>query len=235
MSELFNESTRSLMVAIYGWYVFVPVLVGLIFFKKLNKPQVLIFYITLLSGLNHLASKIVRSVATDHNNAWVFHVYVPLIFWLTWRLYKAELEKIFFRGFFNLLLGVCFSFFIVNSLFIQDLKTVPSNGIFVISGVFIMFGFSYFYSLLKQTQFKSLEKEPVFWFTSGVIMYYSSTILIFLLVFSNLEVSYRSLEEEKLATVIVSILNVFFNLVLVTSYLIALWVKPPRLVLNNFS
>ena len=228
MGELFNESTRLLMVEIYGWYVFVPVIVGLLFIKRLNKPQSLIFYIALLSAINHIVSKIVKNVALDHNNTWVFHIYVPILFWLTWKLYKAEVENVFFKGFFNSLLIISLIFFGLNSFFIQGLKVVPSNGIFVISGVFILLGFSYFYSLLKQTHFKSLEREPVFWFTTGVILYYSSTILIFLLVYSNLEVSYKSLEEEKVATSIVSILNVFFNLVLITAYLISIWVKPPQ-------
>ncbi|NVK84942.1 MAG: hypothetical protein HWE21_11520 [Cytophagia bacterium] len=221
MGEIFNESTRQFLVNIYAWYVFVPAVVGFFLLKRLNKIQKLIFYIALLSAINHKVSQIVRNVVEDHYNGWVYHIYVPILFWLTWRTYKEELKDIYSERFFQILLGVCLSFFVLNSFYIQNLRLIPTNGIFVISGVFIFWGFSYFYSLLKQSQFKSLEKEPVFWFTTGVLMYYSSTVLIFLLV-------YNYLEQGSEATYIAAILNAFFNLILVTSYLISLWVKPPK-------
>lgn len=209
------------MSSIYSWYVFVPVVLGVIFLKRLNKAQRLIFYIASLSAVNHGVSKIVRDVVVDKNNTWVYHIYVPLLFWLTWRIYRGELKGIFSKELFSIILGASLCFFFINSLFIQGLRVLPTNAIFLISGIFIFWGFSYFYSLLKQTQFRSLEKEPVFWFTTGVIMYYSSTVLIFLLVFSYLE---RNSETSY----IVIILNVFFNLVLITAYLISIWVKPPQ-------
>lgn len=221
MDEIFNGSTRDFVVGIYAWYVYVPVLAGVIFWKRLIRVQKLIFYISLLTAINHGLSLIVRDLAEDHVNAWVYHIYVPILFWLTWLIYRQELKDIYSKVFFQVLLVSSLLFFVVNSFFIQSLWVVPTNGIFVISGIFIFWGFSYFYSLLRQTQFKSLEREPVFWFTTGVLMYYSSTVLIFLLV-------YNYLEQGTEATFIAVILNAFFNLILVTVYLISLWVKPPQ-------
>lgn len=221
MDEIFNGSTRDFVVGIYAWYVYVPVLAGVISWKRLIRVQKLIFYISLLTAINHGLSLIVRDLAEDHVNAWVYHIYVPILFWLTWLIYRQELKDIYSKVFFQVLLVSSLLFFVVNSFFIQSLWVVPTNGIFVISGIFIFWGFSYFYSLLRQTQFKSLEKEPVFWFTTGVLMYYSSTVLIFLLV-------YNYLEQGTEATFIAVILNAFFNLILVTVYLISLWVKPPQ-------
>lgn len=222
MSEVFNESTSRLIIEIYSWYVFLPVVFGALLWRRLNKPQKLILYIAALSAVNHIVSKIVRDyIAVDHNNAWVYHIYVPLLFWFTWRVYREELKNIFSTVFFKAILIVPLVFFLINSIFLQSLRSIPTNGIFVISGIFIFWGFSYFYSLLKRTHFKPLENEPVFWFTTGVLMYYSSTVLIFLLV-------YNYLESGTEATYIATILNGFFNLVLVTSYIISIWVKPPK-------
>lgn len=221
MSEIFNESARVFLVTLYTWYVFVPVVLGFFFYKRLNKVQRLVFYITILTAANHHLSRVVSNLADDGNNAWVFHIYVPILFWLTWRAYREELKEIYSKRFFEIILVLCLSFFVVNSFFIQNLRVVPTNGIFVISGIFIYWGFSYFYSLLNQSQFKSLEREPVFWLTTGVLMYYSSTVLIFLLVFSYLQ-------DNTEATSIALVLNAFFNLILVTTYLISLWVKPPK-------
>ncbi|MBO6495579.1 MAG: hypothetical protein JJ978_08440 [Roseivirga sp.] len=209
------------MVQIYSWYVFVPVLVGLFFLKRLNAEQKLILYIALLSGINHKASQLVMEMAVDHNNVWVYHIYIPILFWLTMRLYKSAIRVIYAKKLFDLILWISLVFFALNSFWIQGFKIVPTNAIFLMSGVFIFWGVSYFYSLLKQTHFKSLETDPVFWFSTGVIMYYSSTVLIFLLVYNYLE---RGTE----ATYIATILNAFFNLVLVTTYIISIWVKPPK-------
>lgn len=219
MSEIFNSSTQDLMSGLYGWYVFTPVLLGLLLWKRLNKVQRLIFYIGVVTAANHTLSSIVREMF--QLNVWLYHIYVPILFWLTWRVYKMELKALFSKRAFNILLSVVLAFFVFNSAFIQGFKTTPTYAIFILSGIFIFWCFSYFYSLLKQTQYKSLEKEPLFWFTTGVLMYYSSTILIFLLVFNFLA-------EDTEATYIALILNAFFNLVLITAYLISIWVKPPR-------
>jgi len=221
MTDFFNNSTRELIVNIYAWYVFVPVLAGVIFWTRLSSTQRLILYISLLSGVNHLTANLVMKYADDSNNTWVAHAYVPILFWLMWRIYKEELRGIFSKRFFEIILGISLLFFLGNSLFIQGFRVLPTNGIFLLSGIFMFWGFSYFYSLLRQTQFRSLEKEPVFWFNAGVLMYYSSTIIIFLLVFNLLA-------PETEATYIATILNAFFNLVLVTTYLISIWVKPTQ-------
>lgn len=219
MSEIFNSSTQDLMSEIYGWYVFAPVLLGVFLWKRLNQVQRLIFYIGVVTAANHALSSVVRE--KFDLNVWVYHIYVPILFWFTWKIYKMELKALFEKRAFNVLLYVVLTFFVVNSALIQGLKTTPTYAIFILSGVFIFWCFSYFYSLLRQTQYKSLEKEPLFWFTTGVLMYYSSTILIFLLVFNFLA-------EDTDATYIALILNAFFNLVLITAYLISIWVKPPQ-------
>ncbi len=200
--------------------MFVPVLAGIIFWKRLNWAQKLIFYIAILSALNHLASLIVREVVQG-NNTWVYHIYVPILFWFTWRLYKKELKGILSKSFFKILLGIALPYFTINAFFIQGLKVIPTYPIFGISAIFIFWSFSYFYSLLKQEQYKPLDSQPIFWFTTGVLMYYSSTVLIFLLV-------YNLLEKGDESTYIAVILNALFNLVLVTTYLIAIWVKPQQ-------
>lgn len=222
MSQFFNEEVFNFISKAYFWYVWVPVILGFLWRKKLTKVQVLIYNIALLSAINHLVSWIVKETKiTGGINTYVYHAYVPILFYFTWKAYKEELSSLFSKNFFSVLLGLVLVFCVMNTILFQGLFTTPTNAIFVLSIVLIFWSISYFYSLLRQRNLKPLEKEPLFWLTTGQLVYYSSTILIFLLV-------YNYLEEDSETTYIALTLNAAFNLVLVTTYLIALWVRPEK-------
>ena len=219
MSEIFNESTLDVIVRAYAWYLFAPVILGLVYRNRLNRTQKIIFYVAILSALNYWLGYFIAQMFK--NNLWVYHLYVPLLFYFTWKIYSQELKSLFSVTFFRVILVIAIGFFVVNTVFWQPLEQLPTYAIFSMCMVFIIWCVSYYYSLLKQTQYRSLEREPLFWFNTGVLLYYSSTILLFLLVFNILKANTE-------ANFIASIMNALFNLVLVTAYLISLWVRPPQ-------
>lgn len=219
MEEIFNRPTLDSISGVYGWFMYLPVIIGLVFWKRLNNSQKLIFYISVLTVVNHVTSGYLARKSIS--NLWVFHFYIPILFYLTWKIYSRKLASLISLKWFKALLGISLIFFIANSTVFQGINSLPTYSIFTMSGVFILWSFAYFYSLLKQTQYGSLEREPMFWFNVGVLIYYATTVVIFLLVFNYLE-------PESDTMFIALIMNAFFNLILVATYTIALWVKPPK-------
>ena len=216
MGEIFNASTQDALLNTYAVYVFVPVLLGILFWRRLIETQKLIFYITVLTAINHTLTSLIKH---SGSNVWVYHLYVPALFYLTWKIYSKELRKLFPPLVSKVILILVLAFCAFNTAFLQNLGVSPTNSIFVLSAVFIFWCVGYFYSLLQETELKPLEKLPIFWFNAGVLLYYSSTVILFLLVFNFLE-------DQTETKYIALILNAIFNLVLVTSYIISLWVKP---------
>lgn len=122
-------------------------------------------------------------------------------------------------------------FFLIDTLLIKEINSyayyLNSNITTTASLIYIAIGIKYFSKLLKEVKYQKLEKNPLFWFSAGIILYYSGTLILFLL--SN-QVSTNP-EEYTLYYEIALAgwgLNSIFNMVLNTAYSIALWVNPIR-------
>jgi hypothetical protein len=90
----------------------------------------------------------------------------------------------------------------------------------LIESVLILgFVIAYFYKVFQETVIVRLEHEPLFWFSSGLFIYFSGNTFIFIL--SNYLLSY-SVDLNYQAWIIHAMLNV----VLYVFYSIALWIRP---------
>lgn len=109
---------------------------------------------------------------------------------------------------------------IANSHFIQGYFSFNSNVTTSSSLIFISLSIAYFFKLLKEVKYQKLEKTPMFWISTGVLMYYSSTLILFLLG--------EVFEGSNLARDVALAawgLNSIFNMMINTFYSLALWVK----------
>lgn len=199
------------------WYVFLPLVVGVFRFRHLSNMQVYILYVVILTVFNDMLNIVLR--VNSLSNLWTLHFYVPVLFLFVWRIYRGELNRVLSPIGAKILLGVFLLGCLINSFVFQGLNEWPSNMIFLESIAFVVFAVIYFYSLLKRTRLEPLEKIPLFWFNSGALLYYSSAFLLFLLVLNFISVELDSMS-------IAFGFNAIFNLVLLTSYSISLWVKP---------
>ena len=193
----------------------IPLIIGFFRWGKLSSIQRILVFIILTTLISDLLTLSLRQ--TNHNNHWVYHIYVPVFFILLIFLYKkllANLPQLFFH-----ILQFSFLFFcLINSLFFQNINSFNSNAVTVAWFIYLYFALTYFYQLLKNPPNGSLIKNPVFWFNTGIILYHSSTIILFgvlnhLLKQSN-EVMYASW-----------VLNIIFTIVLNCFYLLTICIK----------
>jgi hypothetical protein len=96
----------------------------------------------------------------------------------------------FFLFFFNTppkkrgwVLGIYAVLFLIDSIFLEPLNTFVSfnpiarsfNGLVV-----VVLSFIYFYRVYQQEKITLLEREPSFWFVSGLLLYFSTSFFTFL-------------------------------------------------------
>ena len=199
----------------------IPVFIGFIRFKRLSPLQRFLVVIVSLSFLVDTAGGILLNNRT--NNLPLYNAYALVNFNLLWFLYQKEIPKLKNRIIWGSQIAInLFAF--VNVWFIQYILSFNSNLILLCSISFIVLACYSFYQLLIEIKFTRLEKNPIFWINSGVIVYYSSTLILFLL--SN-QINDADTNAYNLHLASWG-LNSFFNVLLNTAYSIALWVKATK-------
>lgn len=149
-------------------------------------------------------------------NLWVYHYYVPIQFCLITVLYSYMLKSMVSNRvmFFT---GVSFVIFsLINTLFLQDTSQFNTNSILISNIVFVVFALLFFYQLLKKPLVKKLEHLPQFWINLAILIYYSSSSVLFYMVNHVVKVDTESL------TIIWSV-NIGLYIILNCLYSIGLW------------
>lgn len=201
----------------------IPVGVGLLVWKRLKERYRSIFFLA-------LATLVVDGLASflwlnKTNNLFLTHIHTLAEFLLIANVYRLN-----FKGFlktnivFWTMVGfVCLS--LLNTFFIQGIMINNSYMMVVESLVLITLALVNFYQFSHELKIERLGHDPMFWFSSGVLIYFSSNIFIF--IFSNYVLTY-SKELDIRMWAIHSVFYIFFEIICA----ITLWLG--RKKLNSF-
>lgn len=195
----------------FNRYTSLPALLYFLFFsREWKKPAGIVFYIALFSFLSDFFSFIYAKYVFPNTygiiNTWHFvNLWAVGIYFLGFLPKKRTLILVFLSS-----LSVCF---FVTHVFFYDFLEPNSVFWLLASSTIILFVLLGFFELLK-TPTQSLSANPSFWVLTGLFVFTTSTLFMFLfqnyLVF-ELEVS-RSLFAPLL--MIVSIANIAKNFLL---------------------
>lgn len=202
---------------ISSFIVIIPLLLSVYKFKSLNKVQVKLVYLLIAVLMVEIISNILWYKKI--NNLPVYHFFTAIQFLLIVNIYKEVLSQIFSKLFFIILSVGFIVFAIINTVFLQGLMTFNSNVTTVLGSLVIFFSLSYFYALLKEVKYSSLETNPMFWINSGFLIYFSSNLILF---YINNSMFKGSTE----ASYLVWGLHAAINIVLTIFYTVAISVKP---------
>jgi len=197
--------------------IVLPLLIAIWKYYRLSTMQRKLFYLIVLFFITELIANILWY--QKKNNLSVYHFYSIIEFGLIVNIYKDELKKIFPKRFFTTLVIGFTVFAIVNMSYFQGLKTFNSNATTLLGVLVIFLSLSYFYALLKEVKYTSLERNPMFWLNAGFLIYFSSNLLLF---FINNSMFTKADEVSYL----VWGLHAIVNIVLVIFFIIAIWVNP---------
>ncbi|WP_109098727.1 hypothetical protein [Aquimarina sp. AU58] len=209
---------------ISSFIILVPLLLSVLKFKSLNKIQLRLGYLLLVTLIVEFISNVLWYQKI--NNLPVYHFFTVIQFLLIVNIYKRALSQTFSKYFFTSL-GIGFMVFaVVNIMFFQDLFTFNSNATTLMGAIVIFLSLSYFYALLKEVKYSALETNPMFWINSGFLIYFSSNLILF---YINNSMFKGSTE----ASYLVWGLHAVINIVLTIFYTVAIWVKPKKETSEN--
>ena len=190
--------------------------IGMVRFKKLSNTQRLLFWLILATVITETVSEVLWR--KEMNNFPVFHFYAIIEFSLIFTIYYRALYPSFSNKFLYWTLGGFLGFAIFNALFLQSLFTANSNVTTLSSVILVVLSLLYFYKTLKDSKLIHLEKSIMFWVSTGVLIYFSSSLVLF--TFGNLLVS-----ESISDTMSIWVVHVCFNIFYYSLLSIALWVR----------
>ncbi|MGB0524445.1 MAG: hypothetical protein ACPGJS_15850, partial [Flammeovirgaceae bacterium] len=109
------------------------------------------------------------------NNLFTGHIYTPIQFILIVCIYQLTLKSISSKWFIALnILFVTFS--ILNTVYLQPLSIHNSYARTISSIILVGLSILYFQQALQNPTNHQAEKIPMFWFNSGVLLYFFCTL-----------------------------------------------------------
>lgn len=150
----------------------------------------------------------------------IYHVFTVIEFLLILNIYSAVLTKMITKnGIYAL--GVSFFLFsCFNVLFIQSIFVFNSVPIVIHSILVILITFISLYNILKDPQYTLLNNNSLFWISAGLLIYFSSSLVLFYIV--------NSLELTQLESHTIWGLHAIINILLILFYMRALWVQQEK-------
>ena len=68
----------------------------------------------------------------------------------------------------------------LNSIYLQPSNTFPSHARYSESILLILLSLTYFYKVFTELKVEKLWEEGMFWLSTGLLIYYSGTLILFL-------------------------------------------------------
>ena len=110
----------------------------------------------------------------------LFHIYTVLEFCVLALLYKQLFHKERIKKSINIIILLFFVFKILDITFFTSIQESDTLAMTLESVVMITFGILYFDQVLREMVIPNLEKYPVFWINSGILIYFSGSLFLFL-------------------------------------------------------
>jgi hypothetical protein len=161
-----------------SFLIFLPTLIGLYLFKKLIKEfQVLTIYLFLF-GLVELSNYILGQ--QQIKTIFILHLFIPVEF-----MFLAYIFQLNFDNWLSKKIVILIIFFftllsILNSIFLQSIDSFPSYTRYLESILLILLSLTYFYQVFTELKVEKLWEEGMFWFSTGLLIYYSGTMILYL-------------------------------------------------------
>ncbi len=211
-----EEELAWLITNVSKYSVALPALIGVFVFFRLENTQKVILLLVLISVLSEASAHILGF--TGAGQTVVYYLFTCFEFGLLTYVF-AEGIKPFFRPIFFLAIALFFLIFIlIDMIWISGIAQFNSYSTAIEGLILIFFALIFFYKTLHELKIRFLEREPLFWISAGVLLYFSSSLFIFL--FSNY------VNSSTTALFIIWGIHGIFSILLNVFYSTALWVRP---------
>lgn len=192
-----------------------PFIAAIVNYKNLNKTLkiaaiffLIAFFVDFLLWLNYL-----RYIKMENNHPFLYLSIIINITFYTTIYYRSfyinELKK------FTILAGMAVLTTILIFIFKYSIWSYPTWENTILCFYMIVISLLYFYQIFQRQEFIEIEKQPLFWINSGVLIYFSFTIFLYMLL-------------KKIQIKDFLIINAITNIISNLLFTIGLSCKPPK-------
>ena len=168
---------EKLLIHIPSYLLALPLLIGLIRWKGHSHEQrrlnILLICWAILQIGQHLGMLLFR------NNLPLFHLALPIEFPLIVAIYRPGFKKEAWSPLLLPITLVFICFCILSAIFWQGLDQLPTTTRTVESFLLSLLALAYFFTLLRDLRITHLLRSPMFWLSTGTLIYYAGNVLIF--------------------------------------------------------
>jgi hypothetical protein len=148
----------------------------------------------------------------------IYHIFTLLEFFLLNQIFARTLTPLLSKLFFNSSLIFMFLVELADLLWLSSLQQFNGFATAIESLFLIFFSLCYFYKTMQELKVKHLEREPMVFISIGLLLYFSSSLFIFL--FTNY------VDAENGTLFLIWGIHGIFSIILNILYAIALWLQP---------
>lgn len=195
------------------WVILLPLTLGCIFYKTLDKQSRLVFFLVLLATPPQISTAFIEQSSSRY---YLYNLYTIGEYILTYLFIGRELQSRLFK---NIVLATVLLFFI---LVITESFTIGISARFLTEWVcfadisYLVWILSFILeSALKDVSLPN-SRNPLFWYLAGLILYASSTIFVFALYYYRQESQYILIKKTWL-------IHDIFNIILYSFYAIGFY------------
>lgn len=201
----------------------IPVLIAALYalrtYKQVNERLKLFYWFLFLSCIIEIGSTLLWFL--KKNNLPLLHIYVAGGFIIMGLFYKKTLSSFIKPKIFNLIILLFTAFTLINTLFFQKILTFNTYALTTESILLIIFSLCWFVFSMNslETTTKNSDAVSINWINSGILVYYTSSVLIF---YYEDIISHFSVLMSRYAW----IGHTFFSVTMYTCFFIAIWKRP---------
>ena len=212
-----DQERALLILQLSSLSVFIPGIFALLRIKKGSIEQKTIAVLVLLSVLIEILADYMAETLKISNLP-LLHIFTIFEFALIFLAFQKAIKDYLSLKKIVLLISVFSIFSILNSIFHEPLNQFNAFARAIEALLIILIVLLYFYATMMKLAEKHLEQSPLFWFSSGLLLYFSATLFIF--IYSN--IIFGTNQNSFLLWALHGVINI----IRYTFYTIALWIKP---------
>jgi hypothetical protein len=174
-----NEELARWLADISAYSVLLPLAIGLVRWKKLDHIQRILMLLLFISFLFEFGAVWVNE-QLGLPNLPLLHLFTVIQFTILISIFHKTLAPLFSnRWLWGLLIGFGL-FAVADALFLSSLQSFNPLARLVESLILIACSFLYLNKTLQELKIQHLDREPMFWISAGVLIYFAGGFLIFI-------------------------------------------------------
>lgn len=155
---------------------FLIILLGIFLYRRLDSTFRIVFWSIIYIIIHENNQYLLPASSSTHLSAHLYCVVMCILFYAVFRtlMIKSSIWK-----YTNVIFAIVLTAMILNSLFLQDLRTLPTISINLLQLFVVIQSCIFFLYLLNQPNSIPIFRDAVFWFNTSTFIYYSTSYFIF--------------------------------------------------------